>query len=111
MQKCFIIRMQENTWIHSSTAFQSSPSVSCRLQTTAVKSAPVCGQLLKSVFSPEGDGLRSLHKQKALHPEMLLSHMTAANSDLIWVEREKKNHPRRSVCYEVISSLHFSLTR
>lgn len=91
--------------------FQSSPSVSCWLQTTAVKSAPVCGQLLKSVFSPEGDGLRSLCKQKALHPEMPLSCITAANSDLVWIEKEEKNHPQRSVCYEVISSLHFSLTR
>ena len=71
-------------------SFQSSPSVSCWLQTTAVNSAPVRGPLLKSVFSAEGDGLRSLHKQKALHPEKPLSHMTAANSDLVWIEREEK---------------------
>lgn len=64
--------MQENTYVHSSTSFQSSPSVSCWLQTTAETSAPVCGPLLKSMLSPEGDGLCSLHKQKALNPEMPL---------------------------------------
>lgn len=57
--------MQENTWIHPSTSFQPLPFVSCWLQTTAVKSAPVRGLVLKSVFSPERDGLHSLHKQKA----------------------------------------------
>lgn len=46
--------------------------------------------MLKSVFSPEGAGLCSLHKQMALHPEKPLSRMTAANSDLVWVEREGK---------------------
>lgn len=46
--------------------------------------------MLKSVFSPEGAGLCSLHKQMALHLEKPLSRMTAANSDLFWVEREGK---------------------
>lgn len=55
-----------------------------------VKSAPVHGRLLKSVFSPEGDGLQSLYEQKASHPEKPLSHMTAASSDLVWIEREEK---------------------
>lgn len=46
--------------------------------------------MLKSVFSPEGDGLCSLQKQRALHPAKPLRRMTAANSDPVWVEREGK---------------------
>lgn len=62
----------------------------CWFQTTAVQSATVHGPLLKRIFSPEGDGLCSLHKKKALHTEKPLSHKTAANSDLVWIEREEK---------------------
>lgn len=57
---------------------------------TAANSAPAHGPLLKSAFSPEGDGLCRLHKQKFLCPEKSLSHLTAGNSDLDWVERKEK---------------------